>query len=133
MATPMPNAAFLRDQAERCRRLAAACTEVGIIGQLEEMAAEYHSRAAALGPTDQTSSQDPSAVGDVRELYTSPNGDVWYLIRDRQTRRVFVRHRANIHSGGRVTDTDIDVFLKLSGEPPEKQALLKLNGAYFED
>jgi hypothetical protein len=126
----MPNAAFLRDQAERCRRLAAACTEAGIIGQLEEMAAEYHSRAAALA--DQTS-QNPSAAVDARELYTSANGDVWCLIRDRKTRKVFVRHRANIHSGGRVTDTDVDAFLKLSGEPPEKQALLKLEGAYFED
>ena len=128
----MPNAAFLRAQAERCRRLAAASTETSIIGQLEEMAAEYHSHAAALTAGQQASAEGPSPAVDVRELYASANGDVWFLIRDRQTRKVFVRHEANIHSGGRVTYTDVDAFLKLSGEPPEKQALVRLAGVYFE-
>ena len=68
---------------------------------------------------------------ETRELYSSANGDVWCLVRNSETGKVFVRHQANARSGGQVTDTDVDVFLRRPGEPPEKQALLQLGGAYF--
>jgi len=97
------------------------------------MAADYHSRAAALANDHQAAENDRPQPADIRELYTSSNGDVWFLIRDRQTRKVLVRHQANVHSGGKVTDTTIDEFLNLNGERPEKQALLRLRGVYFND
>jgi hypothetical protein len=35
-----------------------------------------------------------------RELYRSPNGDRWFLARHSETGSPFVRHEANIPSGG---------------------------------
>ena len=32
-----------------------------------------------------------------RELYSSPNGDRWYLVREPETGRLFVRHKANVN------------------------------------
>ena len=32
-----------------------------------------------------------------RELYSSPNGDSWYLVREPETGRLFVRHKANVN------------------------------------
>ena len=63
-----------------------------------------------------------------RELYSSPNGDKWFLSRDPATGNVFVRHEANIPSGGQVTDIDIGTFLSGAGGNPEHQALLHLIG-----
>jgi hypothetical protein len=37
---------------------------------------------------------------EMRELYSSPNGDRWYLARDVDLGQVFVRHEPNIPSGG---------------------------------
>ena len=60
-----------------------------------------------------------------RALYSSPNGDRWLLSRETDTARVFIRHEANLASGGRVSDIDIGSFL--SGPlNPEHQALLRL-------
>jgi hypothetical protein len=42
-----------------------------------------------------------------RELYSSPNGDRWFLARDPATGSVVIRHEANVPSGGRVTEVDI--------------------------
>jgi hypothetical protein len=61
-----------------------------------------------------------------RELYTSPNGDRWYLAREPETGRVFVRHKANVPSGGQVTEIDIGAFLGGGRRSPEHQALLHL-------
>ena len=63
-----------------------------------------------------------------RDLYRSPNGDRWLLIRD-DTGRVFVRHEANLASGGTVTDFEIADFLSQGGLGPEKQELLRLIGS----
>jgi hypothetical protein len=41
---------------------------------------------------------------------------------------VFVRHEANIPSGGQVTDIDIGAFLSAGRANPEHQALLRLIG-----
>jgi hypothetical protein len=63
-----------------------------------------------------------------RELYCSPNGDRWFLARDFATGNVFIRHEANIPSGGRVTEIDIGTFLDGGERHPEHQALLRLLG-----
>jgi hypothetical protein len=67
-----------------------------------------------------------------RELYNSPNGDRWYLAREPETGRIFVRHRANVPSGGKVTDIDIGAFLSGGLRHPEHQALLHLIGTLVE-
>ena len=66
-----------------------------------------------------------------RELYSSPNGDRWFLSRDRATGNVFVRHEANVSSGGQLTDIEIAAFLR-GGRNPEHQALLHLIGSLVE-
>jgi hypothetical protein len=59
-----------------------------------------------------------------RKLYTSPNGDRWYLIRD-PSGAVFVRHEANVASGGHIEHVEIAAFLS-SGQGPEQQELMRL-------
>jgi len=61
-----------------------------------------------------------------QEIYRSSNGDRWTLIRDSSSRRLFVRHEANLSSGGRVTDTDVDAFLSVAGSGPEYAALRRI-------
>lgn len=67
-----------------------------------------------------------------RELYGSPNGDRWFLGREPATGRVFVRHEANLSSGGQVTDVDIGAFLSRGAHNPEHEALLRLIGTLIE-
>ena len=59
----------------------------------------------------------------VEDIYSSPNGDRWRLIRDEATARSYVRHEANPASGGHVTDTDVEVFLEQGGAGPEHVVL----------
>jgi hypothetical protein len=66
------------------------------------------------------------------QLYRSPNGDTWFLVRDPATGTVFVRHKANIPSGGQVTDIPIDAFLS-GPRNPEHEALLSLIGTLAPD
>ena len=66
-----------------------------------------------------------------KDLYRSPNGDRWLLVRN-DTGRVFVRHEANLASGGSVTDTEIAEFLSQGGFGPEKQELIRLIGSLAE-
>jgi hypothetical protein len=61
-----------------------------------------------------------------RLLYASENGDRWSLCRDLDSGRVVVRHRANLSSGGFVSDTTLGEFLVQGGLGPEKQELLRL-------
>jgi hypothetical protein len=59
-------------------------------------------------------------------IYTSSNGDTWHLIRDPQSGSAVVRHQANLSSGGKVTETDVDTFLRQAGSGPEFAALRRL-------
>lgn len=68
-----------------------------------------------------------------RLLYASENGDRWSLARDPGNGQVFVRHRANLSSGGRVSDLGLGAFLVQGGLGPEKQELLRLIGSLVED
>jgi hypothetical protein len=67
-----------------------------------------------------------------RELYSSANGDRWYLASESETGRLFVRHKANVPSGGQVTDIDIGAFLSGGRRHPEHQALLRMIGTLVE-
>ena len=68
-----------------------------------------------------------------RQLYQSANGDRWLLVLNPATGRVFVRHEANLASGGQVTDTEVGNFLSQGGTGPEKQELLRLIGTLVKD
>jgi hypothetical protein len=69
---------------------------------------------------------------ETRELYRSPNGDTWFLVRDRASGLAFIRHQANTSAGGQVTDIEIGAFL--SGQRhPEQDMLLRLIGTLIVD
>ena len=70
---------------------------------------------------------------ETRELYSSPNGDRWLLVRDPGSGRVFVRHEPNLASGGRTSEIEIGAFLASGGQGPEHQELLRLIGTLIED
>ena len=53
-----------------------------------------------------------------RELYRSSNGDRWLLARDIESGEVFVRHEANLASGGQRTHIEIGAFLSKAGMDP---------------
>jgi hypothetical protein len=71
-------------------------------------------------------------VTHARVLYQSSNGDRWRLVHEAETGRVFVRHEANLPSGGRVTDIDMRTFLSASHYGPEHHELLRLVGTLAE-
>ena len=66
-----------------------------------------------------------------RKLYESSSSDRWYLIRD-ASGAVFVRHEANIASGGHVAHIEIGAFLS-SGNGPEQQELVRLIGMLLDE
>jgi hypothetical protein len=68
-----------------------------------------------------------------RELYRSANGDRWYLVCDRASGQVFVRHEANLPSGGTISDIEFGAFLVQGGHGPEHQELLRLIGTLVEE
>jgi hypothetical protein len=69
---------------------------------------------------------------DARELYSSPNGDRWYLARDPGSGQVFVMHEPNAPSGGRTTCIEIGDFLHRGSHGPEHRELLRLIGTLVE-
>jgi hypothetical protein len=70
-------------------------------------------------------------VKKARKLYESSSGDRWYLIAD-PSGAVFIRHEANVASGGPVEYEDISAFLS-RGAGPEQQELLRLIGTLVEE
>ena len=62
-----------------------------------------------------------------RKLYTSPNGDSWYLCRERSG-SIVVAHEPNLSSGGRSSQVELGTFLAKGNKGPEHQALLQLIG-----
>jgi acyl carrier protein len=65
----------------------------------------------------------PAMPTHSQKIYHSANGDRWHLIEEARSKRIFVRHEANLPSGGHVTDTDIADFLNIGGSGPEYAAL----------
>ncbi|MBV8738484.1 MAG: hypothetical protein JO007_14725 [Alphaproteobacteria bacterium] len=69
---------------------------------------------------------------EIRELYSSSNGDRWFLGRDPGTGDVFIRHEPNCLSGGQPSHIDIGAFLSRGPRNPEHRALLQLIGTLIE-
>jgi len=65
-----------------------------------------------------------------KELYSSPNGDRWYLCKD-AAGGVFVVHQANVPSGGKISRIELADFLA-RGYGPEQQSLLQLIGSLLD-
>ena len=66
-----------------------------------------------------------------RKLYDSPNGERWYLIRE-PSGVLFVRHEANVASGGQVKHVELGEFLNRD-QGPEQQELVRLIGTLLEE
>lgn len=60
-----------------------------------------------------------------RRLYTSSNGDKWYLCRERSG-GVVVSHEPNAASGGQTSQIALSDFLAKQNQGPEHQALRQL-------
>jgi acyl-CoA thioesterase YciA len=65
-------------------------------------------------------------VSKERLIYSSPNGDRWFLTHEPGSGQVFIRHDPNAPSAGRSSDVEISEFLVRGGQSPEHQALLGL-------
>ena len=67
-----------------------------------------------------------------RLLYTSANGDRWFLFRS-EAGHAQIRHYANQPSGGNVTELEVGEFLTRGPQGPEHQELLRLIGTLVEN
>jgi hypothetical protein len=65
-----------------------------------------------------------TASSPLKDLYNSPNGDRWVLCTN-PSGMLVVSHHPNSASGGRVSETGVDVFLSQGGRGPERQALVE--------
>jgi hypothetical protein len=70
---------------------------------------------------------------ETRLIYSSPNGDDWFLAYDTVSDRAYVQHRANAASGGHVTESPIGEFLGRGPHNPEHLALLRLIGTLVRE
>jgi len=95
--------------------------------QIKSMIAELERVVAAqlVALKDQ---ETIAQMSDRTKLYRSPNGDTWYLARDRASDQGFVIHEPNVPSGGRPSRIEIADFLRSNDKGPEHQALLRLIG-----
>ena len=71
-------------------------------------------------------------MSERRELYRSPNGDLWFLGREPSNGNAFVIHQPNGPSGGRLSHIELGEFLRSGNLSPEQQALLRLIGTLVE-
>jgi hypothetical protein len=62
-----------------------------------------------------------------RELYSSSNGDSWYLCRE-PSGRIMVSHEPNVSSGGKSSLIEVGTFLAKGNNGPEHEALRQLIG-----
>jgi hypothetical protein len=71
-------------------------------------------------------------VPQARELYGSPNGDRWDLVREPGSEQVLVRHRPNAAPGGRASEIEVGEFLARGGRGSEQVELLQLIGSLVD-
>jgi hypothetical protein len=69
---------------------------------------------------------------ETKELYNSPNGDRWLLVRDSDSLRVSIRHVPNPPSGGKTSDIELGAFLSERSYGPQHIELLRLLGTLVE-
>jgi hypothetical protein len=65
-------------------------------------------------------------ISDMRLLYSSSNGDRWFVFRQAETGKLCVRHEPTPSSGGLSTDIEVDDFLARNGPGPEFQELRRI-------
>jgi hypothetical protein len=70
---------------------------------------------------------NPKMTLQSRELYSSSNGDRWFLVHTPASNEVLIKHSPNPASGGRHSLSDIGEFLA-QGHGPQHVALLRLIG-----
>jgi len=70
--------------------------------------------------------QAHSVMSDGLLLYESSSGDAWFLTRDLASNAPTVMHKPNRQSGGQVSYSTIDKFLREGASGPEHQALKHL-------
>ncbi len=118
-------AEFYRTVAERSHKeagrdhLLECATE---LARIADWIAESRPFSAAAG---QAATAGQSNV-ELREFYASENGDRWHLARSAASGDVFVRHEANLPSGGHITDEKLATFLSGPAGSPEREALTRL-------
>jgi hypothetical protein len=71
-------------------------------------------------------------TSETKELYSSPNGDRWLLVRESESGRVWVRHIPNLPSGGKTSDIELGAFLCERSYGPQHTELLRLIGTLVE-
>jgi hypothetical protein len=67
----------------------------------------------------------------MRQIYKSPNGDAWLLVRDEHD-QVAVEHRPNAASGGKISRQSLREFLSRDASGPQQQELLRLIGTLLD-
>jgi hypothetical protein len=75
--------------------------------------------------------EDEPMPSKEREIYRSENGDQWLLCRD--DNQVFVLHRANEPSGGKLTHIELWDFLRKGNAGSEHQSLVRLIGSLVDN
>ncbi len=68
---------------------------------------------------------------ETRLLYSSSNGDRWFLVRDIASETVLVKHEPNRSSGGRNSMIDVAEFLT-QNHGPQHKSLLRMIGTLVE-
>jgi hypothetical protein len=68
-----------------------------------------------------------------REIYSSSNGDRWFLARDAVNGHAYIIHDPNQASGGKRTQVEVGTFLKDGGHRPEHHAFLSLIGSLADE
>ncbi len=71
-------------------------------------------------------------MAQARLLYSSEDGDRWFLVRDPASGRVFIRHEPNAASVGQTAELEIAEFLIRGVYGPEHIELLRLIGTLVE-
>ena len=74
-------------------------------------------------------SRELRSADKLREFASSSNGDRWFLGRDEASGVAHVVHKANLPSGGTVTEIALGAFLERGPSSPEALALLRLIGS----
>ena len=60
---------------------------------------------------------------DPKLVYSSSNGDRWFIVREAASSRPLVRHEPNRSSGGSASELAVEDFLRRDGEGPQHQAV----------
>src|SRR3982751_1972352 len=112
-----------REQAVQLREIAGATPDETLAGQLLRLADQYDRLAERSSPAANVSKGARSL--SEQELYRSSNGDCWYLVREPEAERMFVRHQPNRASGGSSSLICVEDFLA-EGHGPQQEALLRV-------